>query len=90
MSQEFQNFVYLPQEVPSKLAGKVLISFFQGSEVQSKLLRDCHEVSHRLESEYSESLIKRLNGLQSEMDHKNAWEIQEQFETTFLSINGCC
>jgi len=79
--QKGVKVAHLPQEVPAKLEGKVYDIVLSGLEAQSQLLHDYHEVSHRLESEYSESLINKLGELQHEMDHTNAWEIQKQIES---------
>ncbi len=71
---------YLPQEVPIQMTGNVFDIVLSGLGERSKLLHDYHEVSHRLETEYSDALMKRLGVLQSEMDRTNAWETHTQVE----------
>src|SRR5205814_1817244 len=66
---------YLPQEVPTDLSGIVFDVVLSGLEKQGKLLHDYHAVNHRLQTEYSDSLLNQLGVLQSQMDHTNAWEI---------------
>ncbi len=76
---------HLPQEVPA-LVGTVFDVVLSGLESQGKLLHDFHEVSHRLETEYSDALLNQLGRLQSEMDRTNAWETHQQIENTVAQM----
>ena len=71
---------HLPQEVSSDITGTVFDIALSGLEGRAKLLSDYHHVSHRLQTEYSEELMKELGDLQSEMDHANGWETTRQVE----------
>ena len=71
---------YLPQEVPVDIAGNVFDFVLTGLGDRVKLVSDYHHVNHRLQTEYSEQLMKQLGRLQSEMDHTNGWEINSQVE----------
>ncbi len=70
----------LPQEVPSDITGNLFDLVLSGLGGRAKLLSDYHHVNHRLQTEYSEQLMKELGRLQAEMDHTNAWETNRQVE----------
>lgn len=71
---------HLLQEVPSNITGNLFDLVLSGLGSRAKLLSDYHHVNHRLQTEYSEQLMKELDRLQSEMDHANAWETSRQVE----------
>ena len=71
---------HLPQEVPAGVSGTVFDIVLSGLGGRVKLLSDYHHVNHRLQTEYSEELMKQLGDLQSEMDHSNGWETAHQVE----------
>lgn len=71
---------HLTQEIPPGTAGTVFDVVLSGLVTQGKLLHDYHELNHRLQSEYSDALLKRLGVLQSEMDATNAWETHRLVE----------
>jgi ATP-binding cassette subfamily F protein uup len=70
----------LPQEVPPDITGNLFDLVLSGLGGRAKLLSDYHHVNHRLQTEYSEQLMKELGRLQSEMDQHNAWETSQQVE----------
>ncbi|MDD5670769.1 MAG: ATP-binding cassette domain-containing protein [Candidatus Omnitrophica bacterium] len=76
----------LPQEVPSDITGNLFDLVLSGLGGRAKLLSDYHHVNHRLQTEYSEQLMKELGRLQSEMDHSNAWETSRQVESVIEHI----
>ncbi len=78
---------YLQQEVPTDITGTVFDTILSGFESRAKLLHDYHEVNHRLQSEYSESLMNQLGRLQSEMDHTNAWETHREIEEVIEAMH---
>lgn len=71
---------HLPQEVPVNITGSVFDVVLSGLGGREKLLRDYHQVNHRLETEYSDKLMQELGSLQAEMDRTNAWETHRQVE----------
>ncbi len=71
---------HLPQEVPTNITGTVFDVVLSGLGDQVKLISDYHHVNHRLQTEYSDQLMRQLGDLQAEMDHTNAWEINKQVE----------
>lgn len=71
---------HLPQEVPSGISGTVFDIVLSGLGDRVKLLSDYHHVNHRLQTEYSEQLMRQLGDLQAEMDHTNGWETNNQVE----------
>jgi ATP-binding cassette subfamily F protein uup len=70
----------LPQEVPPDITGNLFDLVLSGLGGRAKLLSDYHHVNHRLQTEYSEHLMKELDRLQSEMDRHSAWETSRQVE----------
>ncbi|MDP3920673.1 MAG: ATP-binding cassette domain-containing protein [Candidatus Omnitrophota bacterium] len=71
---------HLPQEVPAGLTGSVFDVVLAGFGEHVKLLSDYHHLNHRLQTEYSEQLMRQLGRLQAEMDHTNGWETHGQVE----------
>ncbi|HNX69207.1 MAG TPA: ATP-binding cassette domain-containing protein [Candidatus Omnitrophota bacterium] len=77
---------HLPQEVPAGISGNVFDLVLSGLGDRVKLLSDYHHVSHRLQTEYSEQLMKQLGDLQSEMDHTQAWEMNREVEEVIARV----
>ncbi len=71
---------HLPQEVPTDITGNLFDLVLSGLGDRVKLLSDYHHVNHRLQTEYSEALMRQLETLHSEMDRTNAWETNAQVE----------
>ena len=76
---------HLPQEIPTKISGTVYNIVLSGLEGRAQLLIEYDQVIHSLETNPSDSLMKRLDQLQTEMDTQRAWETQLQVEKV-LSI----
>jgi ATP-binding cassette subfamily F protein uup len=77
---------HLPQEVPAGISGNVFDLVLSGLGDRVKLLSDYHRVSHRLQTEYSEQLMKQLGDLQAEMDHTQAWEMNREVEEVISHV----
>ena len=77
---------HLPQEVPSGLTGTVFDVVLTGFGERVKLLSDYHHLNHRLQTEYSEQLMRQLGRLQAEMDHTNGWETHGQVEAVIERV----
>jgi ATP-binding cassette subfamily F protein uup len=71
---------HLPQEVPTDIKGNIFDLVLSGLGDRVKLLSDYHHVNHRLQTEYSEQLMRQLETLHAEMDHSKAWETNSQVE----------
>src|SRR3989338_5662998 len=69
---------HLPQEVPTDITGNVYDLVLSGLGERVKLLSDYHHVNHRLQTEYSETLMRQLANLHSEMDKTQACETNSQ------------
>lgn len=77
---------HLPQEVPTGVSGTVFDVVLSGFGERVKLLSDYHHVSHRLQTEYSEQLMRQLGRLQEEMDRTNGWETHGQVEAVIEQV----
>ena len=74
------QIAHLPQEVPLGITGNVFDIVLSGLGSRAKLLSDYHHVSHRLHTEHTPELIRKLDDLQTELDRTNGWEINNQVE----------
>jgi len=77
---------HLPQEVPSGIAGTVFDLVLSRLGDRVKLLSDYHHVNHRLQTEYSEQLMRQLGDLQAEMDHTQGWETNREVEEAISRV----
>ena len=77
---------HLPQEVPTGITGNVFDLVLSGLGERVKLLSDYHHVNHRLQTEYSEQLMKQLGDLQAEMDHTQGWETNREVEEVISHV----
>ena len=77
---------HLPQEVPSGITGNVFDLVLSGLGERVKLLSDYHHVNHRLQTEYSDELMKELGDLQAEMDHTQGWETNREVEEVISHV----
>ena len=77
---------HLPQEVPNGISGNVFDLVLSGLGERVKLLSDYHHVNHRLQTEYSEQLMKELGDLQAAMDHAQGWETNREVEEVISHV----
>src|SRR4051812_11925718 len=56
---------HLPQEVPTDITGNIYDLVLSGLGDRVKLLSDYHHVNHRLQTEYSDALLRELGNLQA-------------------------
>ena len=77
---------HLPQEVPSGISGNVFDLVLSGLGERVKLLSDYHHVNHRLQTEYSDQLMKELGDLQAAMDHAQGWETNREIEEVISHV----
>jgi ATP-binding cassette subfamily F protein uup len=78
--QKGVQVAHLPQEVPGGITGSVFDVVLSGLGARATLLSDYHHVSHRLHTEHTPELIRKLDLLQTELDRTNGWEINNQIE----------
>ncbi|MBU4304561.1 MAG: ATP-binding cassette domain-containing protein, partial [Candidatus Omnitrophica bacterium] len=71
---------HLPQEVPLDIKGNVFDIVLSGLGQSAAFLADYHHLSHRLQSEHTPELMRRLDRLQSEMDRTAGWDLNNQVE----------
>lgn len=71
---------HLPQEVPNDITGNIFDLVLSGLGERVKLLSDYHHVNHRLQTEYSDQLMRQLENLHAEMDRTNGWDINAEVE----------
>jgi ABC transport system ATP-binding/permease protein len=71
---------YLPQDVPQGITGLVLDVVLAGLGERAKLLTEYHHISHRLHTDHSPELMRRLDLIQGEIDRTGGWELDHQAE----------
>lgn len=79
--QKGVRITHLPQEVPNGITGLVFDVVASGLGKQAELLSQYHSVSHLLHTSQTPELLRRLDDLQSEIEHSNAWDTNNQVET---------
>lgn len=71
---------YLPQDVPKGITGLVLDVVLSGLGDHARLLSEYHHISHRLHTDHSPELLRRLDVVQGEIDRFGGWELDHQAE----------
>ncbi len=84
--QKGVKLTHLPQEVPNDVNGIVFDIVLSGLGERAKLLSEYHTVSHKLETQQSDSLLRRLDDLQHKMDHSNSWDMSYQVEQVIFQM----
>ena len=84
--QKGVRVTHLPQEVPPGISGNVFDLVLSGLGERVKLLSDYHHLNHRLQTEYSEQLMRQLSALQAEMDHSQGWETNREVEEAISHV----
>lgn len=77
---------HLPQEVPSNVTGTVFDIVASGLGKRAQLLTDHHHVSHRLHTEHTPELLRKLDELQHQLDQANGWDISNQVDTVISEM----
>ena len=80
ITQKGIEIAHLPQEIPTEVKGNVFDIVLSGLGKRSQILSDYHHLSHRLESEHTQELMRQLDRLQAELDHSGGWEINSEIE----------
>ncbi|MDO8675839.1 MAG: ATP-binding cassette domain-containing protein [Candidatus Omnitrophota bacterium] len=84
--QQGIEVTHLPQEVPLALEGNVFDIVAQGLGKRGELLQEYHHVSHRLHTEHTKALMRRLDHLQEQLDHTQSWDISGQVELVIAKM----
>ena len=77
----------LVQEVPRDLSGDVYDQVALGLGEQSKLLAEYHRVSHELQTNHDEALLKELERLQHQLEDADAWTSQQKVEAVISRLS---
>lgn len=88
--QKGVKVTHLPQEVPQGIKGMVFDIVLEGLGARAKVLSDYHHVLHRMHTDHSEQLMRKLDRLQAEIDHSNSWDLDSQVENVLshMKLNG--
>ncbi|MBU0683945.1 MAG: ATP-binding cassette domain-containing protein [Candidatus Omnitrophota bacterium] len=80
------NVASLPQEVPGGIEGTVFDVVLSGLGDRVKLLSDYQHFTHRLQTEHSPELIRKIAAIQSKIDHIGAWDLNNQVENVISKM----
>ena len=71
----------LPQDVPDDLPGTVYDVVASGGEEHADLLREYHELTLRIGRSSDDGLIRKLEGVQHQIETSGAWHFHQRVET---------
>ena len=71
---------FLQQEVPLDIKGSVFDVVLSGLGPRAKLLGEYHALTQRLEQDTSPDCLRKLDSLQTELDHTGAWDLKNQID----------
>lgn len=77
---------HLPQEVPVNLKGNVFDIVLSGLGQRAQLVADYHHISHRLHTEHTPELMRKLDVLQAQLDHTDGWAIHAEVEDVIMQM----
>ena len=77
----------LQQDPPRDVQGNVFDFVAEGLQEQAQLLKDYHELSHRVEQEPSESNLAKLAKMQEQLDHQNGWQLENRIRNVISSLS---
>lgn len=80
------DVAYLPQEVPLDIKGNVFDIVLSGLGQRAKLLSDYHHITHLLHTGHTPELMRRLDNLQSELDHTGGWDISHEVDNVITRM----
>jgi len=84
--QKGMNVAYLPQEVPLDMKGNVFDIVLSGLGQRAKLLSDYHHVAHLLQTDNAPALMRKLDTLQSELDHTDGWNVSHEVDNVITRM----
>lgn len=77
----------LQQDPPRDVQGNIFDFVAEGLQEQAQLLKDYHELSHRVEQEPSESNLAKLAKMQEQLDHQNGWQLENRIRNVISSLS---
>jgi ABC transport system ATP-binding/permease protein len=77
----------LKQEVPGSVDDIVFDVIATGVGEQGRLLREYHEISHRIAHSEDTSLVERLSELSGHIEAAGAWQINQKIETVLSMMS---
>lgn len=84
--QKGARVAYLPQDVPVDVKGNVFDIVLSGLGERAKLLSDYHHIAHLLQTDHTPELIRKLDSLQSELDHTGGWDISHEADNVITRM----
>ncbi|MCC6544772.1 MAG: ATP-binding cassette domain-containing protein [Nitrospirae bacterium] len=78
--QQGVEITHLPQEIPVDINGNVFDIVASGLGNRGGLIKDYHHIIHQMHDDHSPELMRRLERLQTELDHTGGWDINNQVE----------
>ncbi len=78
--QQGLKVAVVSQEIPQGLSGTVFDVVAGGMGEATSLLAEYHQVSHRLASEATQELLKRLEQLQKGLEETGGWHLHQEVE----------
>lgn len=76
------KIVYVPQESVFDDAVSVFDAVSEGLGELRDVLRQYHQISHKLETHSSDDLIRELNDLQNQIEAQNGWSVDAAIKQT--------
>ncbi|WII92642.1 ATP-binding cassette domain-containing protein [Kingella negevensis] len=84
--QNGMKIVYVPQESVFDDQASVFDVVSQGLGDLRDVLRRYHQVSHALETQHSDDLIRQLNELQNEIESQDGWQFDAAIRQTISEL----
>lgn len=84
--QKGVRITHLPQEVPVDLKGTVFDIVLLGLGKKAQLISEYHHISHRLHSEHTPELMRKLDVLQEHLDREDGWTVHNEVETVIAHM----
>ncbi|MDP2653367.1 MAG: ATP-binding cassette domain-containing protein [Candidatus Omnitrophota bacterium] len=79
--QQGLEVTHLPQEIPADVQGNLFDIVASGLGKRGEVLKEYHHISHRLHTEHTPELMRRLDRVQAELDRTESWDINNQVES---------
>jgi ABC transport system ATP-binding/permease protein len=76
----------LPQEVPDDLPGTVYAVIAAGGQEHVELLSEYHDLTLRMVVDRDDALIKKLEGIQHQIEASGAWDYHQRVERAIARV----
>ncbi|NIX15954.1 MAG: ATP-binding cassette domain-containing protein [Candidatus Dadabacteria bacterium] len=84
--QKGLTVTHLPQEIPKDIKGKTFDIVLSGLGERAKLINDYYHLSREVSSKSSPELLKRLDGMQAELERTDGWKIESGVESVISHL----